>query len=223
MIRKYIVRRSPQQNLVTLIKKGKGDEKVLIFALDVRAALVWPEIKAPGYVSVWALRNQMVPETRKFRVRLVDEFEINHPTKLFRGMFELSKYYQCQIFYADLLKKRNIDFVSMFNDYSRFTRDVTINLQAAPFAMKYNAGLALVQEYVESDALEMPQDSKILSQLGKIKEEDTTKEIIDEEFYAIKALMYILGSIEKDPWNIGHVYKPQQTQRNPKADFGAYT
>lgn len=218
MLRKCIVRRSPESISVILPEKEQDNFKIF-YCLDIRGVIVWPEIDVPGYIAIYALKNQM-GTTGKFNVRLIDEFEDVNPTKLLKAMFSMSRMYKASIFYADMGQKRNIDFVQMFNDFSRFQRDGNIALQPAPFVRQFDSGMAILNEYIDLGALELSGLSLIYKQLDEVNSKGLTNSEIDKIFNAIHGLVYILGSVEKDPWNVKRIIPERLTRGH---NFGAWT
>lgn len=222
MLRNYIVRRNQQTGNATIAQKADG-EVTHVYALDVRGVIVWPDVNTTGYVAIYALLSTQT-KTGKFKVKLIHEYESLNPSNLFKAIYTMEIYYTAHIFYADIRRKENQDFVQMFSDFKRFQRKMSANLMPAPFAKQYGAGFSVVQEYVKAQCVEMPKSSRVYKQLSEMEEPfEPEKSAIDEQFYAVKGLMFALGTIESGPWNYKPAKKEKTLLQSAMADFGAWS
>lgn len=192
----YSVMRNDQSVDVTIKQHGKCDE--MFYCRDIRGALVFPGIKSPGYAGAYALRDYM-NEGGKFPLKLIHEVSDKNPGQLFKKLFSLSQKFSCRLFYVDM-RRENLDLLSLFNDYARHHAGTNITLEPAPFIKKVDFGLSIVQEYISAgDSIQVDEGTILYDQLSTLTEEDLGPEF-EDNYCAVNALRYIVGSLEAEPW-----------------------
>ena len=77
--------------------------------------------------------------------------------------------------------------------------DTIIILQKHGAVKNFGFGLGLAREWAADDALEVPEGTTLRAQLSEISSENLDSGV-EERFYAINALRYIIASVEKSPW-----------------------
>jgi hypothetical protein len=177
--------------------KDEGDVKTVYPCRDIRGAMVWPTLTSPAYFCIFAQQNDLNLHG-KLPLVLLSEGEDILPHKFFRDMIAKAKQYWCRHFYVDL-QKENREPMTVFNNICRYGRVTYVELKRAPLVKNFGFGLGLAREWAADDALEVPEGTTLRAQLSEISSENLDSGV-EERFYAINALRYIIASVEKSPW-----------------------
>jgi len=189
---------------------------------DIRGAIVWPTIHSPAYYCIFAQMNDINLKA-KLPLRFLTEYENPLPTQMFKQLLKDARRLECYEFYIDH-KKENHDFVALLNDYCRYHRISRIALRKAPLVGKFYVGIKLLQEWVNDKGIEVHDDTTLKTQLKTIATVNL-EEKPEEKFYAINAMQFLVGSVEKDPWTSSSVVIDEgRYQRSREmADPGGWT
>ena len=167
---------------------------------DIRGAMVWPTLSSPAYFCIFAQQNDLNVQG-KLPLVLLSEGEDTLPHKFFSELIKQAKQFWCRQFYVDF-QKENREVINLFNDMCRYSRVSSIELKRAVFGSNFTLGLGLARQWAADGALEIADRSIMRGQLSAISAEDLTQQGIEERFYALPALFYIVGSVEKRAWQI---------------------
>ena len=175
---------------------------------DIRGAMVWPTLTSPAYFCIFAQQNDLNVQG-KLPLVLLSEGEDTLPHKFFSELISQAKQFWCRQFYVDF-QKENREVINLFNDICRYSRVTFIELKRAVFGSNFSLGLGLARQWAADRALEIPDGSIMRSQLSAVSAEDLTQQNIEERFYALPGLFYIVGSVEKMPWRIEEEFASKQ-------------
>jgi hypothetical protein len=135
----------------------------------------------------------------KLPLVLLSEGEDALPHKFFSELIRQAKQFWCRNFYADL-QRQSRELAQLFSEIIRYSRVSYVELKRAPFANNFAVGLGLARQWSADEALDIPEGSIMRGQLSGISSEDLTQQNIEERFYALRALFYVVASVEKTPW-----------------------
>ena len=71
-------------------------------------------------------------------------------------------------------------------------------LSRAPFAQNFPFTIGMLRQWAEQGCLEIAEGSIVRDQLKRISSEDLAQAGVEHTFYAIRALDYLVASIEKN-------------------------
>jgi hypothetical protein len=191
--------------------KEEDGARQVFHCRDIRGSMVWPTLTSPAYFCIFAQQNDLNVHG-KLPLVLLSEGQDTLPHKFFQEMIAKAKQYRCRQFYVDF-QKENREVINLFNDICRYSRVTFIALKRAPFGSNFSLGLGLTRQWAADGALEIPDGSIMRSQLSAISAEDLTQQGIEERFYALRTLFYIIGSVEKSPWQLEEFVSKQGQSR----------
>jgi hypothetical protein len=165
---------------------------------DIRGGLTWPTLTAPGYFCILAQLTDLNVQG-KLPLVLLGEGENQLPHKFFSDLLFKAKEYRCRTFYADLARQTR-ELAQLFSSIVTYGRISYVELKRAPFANDFSVGLGLAREWSQDQALKIPEGSTMRSQLGAISSGHLTEQALEQKFYALPALFYVVASVEKTPW-----------------------
>jgi hypothetical protein len=177
--------------------KEENGVKTVYHCRDIRGGMVWPTLNAPAYFCIFAQQTELNVKGRLPLV-LLAEGENTLPHTFFRDLIAKGKEYCCRHFYVDFTKE-NRELTVLFNDICRYNRVKYIELIRAPYTKNFSFGLGLAQEWAADGALEVPDGTILRGQMSEISAEHLDASV-EERFYAINALRYIIASVERSPW-----------------------
>jgi len=183
-------------NIIVPDSASENNQRV-IPCNDVRAGLVWPTEISPGYYCIFG-QKPMINDYGKYPLMFIIERKFELPRDMYMSIMKDSKLFTCKVYYNDL-KPENMDLVSMFYDFCRYQRATTISIDKAPLVGKFHIGIRIIQEWWQHKSLEF-EDSEILKNQLQTIQRPHLDENVEKEFYAIRALTFIISSIEKTPW-----------------------
>jgi hypothetical protein len=171
---------------------------------DIRSALVWPSGVQPGYLLVLLVKHNTIDGKPWLRFL--------HETQVESGFQE---FLDDVLPVAEKLRLKEIltlldstqeswERASLFDERKRYSsRQVTARLRPAPFASDFNGtGFALVRRWANRLTIPDP-DTDLHRQLGEVTEEHLDRPSDMNRLYALKALAYIAGDLEKHPESRG--------------------
>jgi hypothetical protein len=180
----------------TTDEKGK---KIMMPLRGVRGALTWPTKLSPMYFLIIAQESSS-NDAGKCQLHLIHEETGDSPAQFFQRLIEVARKDAAQQVYADL-NQQHKEMISLFNEVCRYHQGIIATLSQAPLANAFQVGLGLIKEWLPSINIPDGQLKTELSQFSQIHRESARAE---EEFAAIKALSYILASLELGPWQRPH-------------------
>jgi hypothetical protein len=189
------------------VKEDNG-VRTVYHCRDIRGAMVWPTLNAPAYFCIFAQQTELNVKG-KLPLVLLAESENTLPQTFFQDLIAKGKEYRCRRFYVDF-DNQNRELMVLFNDMCRYSRITYIELTRAPFTKNFSFGLGLARQWAADGALEIPHGSIMRGQLSAISAEDMTQQGIEDRFYALRALFYVVGSVEKRPWQIEEEFVSKQ-------------
>jgi hypothetical protein len=192
--------------------KEEDGARQVFHCRDIRGAMVWPTLTSPAYFCIFAQQTDLNVQG-KLPLVLLSEGEGALPHKFFSELIEQARQFWCRQFYVDF-QKENREVINLFNDMCRYSRVNSIELKRAAFGSNFTFGLGLARQWAADGALEIPDGSIMRGQLSAISAEDLTQQGIEERFYALSGLFYIVGSVEKSPWQLEKFVSKQGVPRN---------
>ncbi|MBW2669765.1 MAG: hypothetical protein JRD87_07715 [Deltaproteobacteria bacterium] len=171
--------------------------------VDVRAGLSWPTTASPGYFCIFGL--QKVPGD-KMPLVLFSEGGSANLDSFFAMYAEHTKKTFCPRAFAPTEDKRGAGFLKSLRQF-RIDKDINFPLPAD--SSKFDDpvyGIKLIERRVKEKSLaiaEPPIPSYcrgiLIDQVRSIKDQDATDHF-EERFYAVAALIRVLGSLEVWPY-----------------------
>jgi hypothetical protein len=180
--------------------KAGSAPRVDVF-LDVRAGLSWPTTYSPGYFCIFGL--QKVPGD-KMPLVMFSEGESSNRDSFFKMYAEHTKKTYCPRAFVPTEDKRGVSFMKSLRRFRGRNEDNEFPLPKD--SSKFDDiefGIKSIESRLEDKTLAVSdpplQCSEILiNQLRSIKNEDATDHF-EKHFYAVAALIRIIGSLEQWP------------------------
>jgi len=171
-------------------------EKIGFFCKDIRGALVWPTVDSPGYYAIFCQKVDVNPQG-KSPLLLLSEGQEELPKDLFQRLVKDAKRLACGQFYTDF-KKEDEGVRTLFGEFCRYQRVFGIQLTRSPLLESPHLCILILKEWLRDKAIEIPKETTLHSQLGKISAEDLKE--LKGEFFAVEALRLLVGSLEGGLW-----------------------
>jgi len=161
---------------------------------DIRAGLSWSVKSLPAYFCILGELSAK-NEFKRYPVVFLCEYESKDLDDLFHKLTDDAVKVSCESIYADIANK-NECYREAFSAFRRETETRDLYLRQAPWAENFQHGVNLFREYSKKNALEI-EGAIILRQQFRRLYESVLEEKPEEEFYAINALRFVLGSFKK--------------------------
>jgi hypothetical protein len=167
---------------------------------DLRSALVWPSGAQPGYFLVLLVKHNT--SEGKPWLRFLYEVKVEDGLQeLFDEVLPVAEEFRLKEILTHLDgSQESWDLMHVFDERKRYSsRGVTAWLRPAPFSSDFTGtGFTLVRRW--ANRLDVPDPDTVLrKQLGEISEEHLESPSDMNRLYALKALAYIAGDLEKNP------------------------
>jgi hypothetical protein len=179
--------------IVIEITSDDGQTKEEYFR-GVRCGLSYPSATSQGYfvlVGQYDKRNT----TGKFPLRLLKEGQGETPGKLFQKLFDETGAFHCWEIFLDLSEK-NFSYIYAFEQERGANRNLQdITLELAPYFQNFPHGVSLIKEWIADEALHIPRDTIVHSQLTAITAENMQADP-ERTFFAVNALRLVMGAFE---------------------------
>ena len=175
---------------------GKDPEAIKYRA--IQGGLTWPKDGAPGYYIILGQLDDGLAYHRqdvKSPLKFLGEFESEFPEKLFKRLTDDAKIFLCDEFYCDMGLEWE-GFVEDFDAYTSKHKIDRVYLREAPFSQNFQFGVTKIREWRAARALDIPEGTTIRSQLKEMQPTDL-KESPETNFFAVNALRFVIGGIEK--------------------------
>lgn len=169
--------------------------------VDVRAGLSWPTTVSPGYICIFGL--QKVPSD-KWPLVLFSEGESKNLDTLFALYASCTKKTYCPRAFAQTGENRGAGFA---NSLRQFRVDGDVDFPLPSDSSKFDDpdyGISLIKRWEKDQALAISDPpivgkTILIKQLRSVKVDDATDRF-EVRFYAVAALIRILGSLEEWPY-----------------------
>jgi len=198
-------------SFVNIIKVEEG-KQVVIPCRDIRGAVVFPGLH-PGYYCIFAQGNYPTL-SGKLPLVLLAEAEDALPHKFFQKMIKAAKEFQCREFYKEYQKDER-ELMTLFANVCRYQRVSNIDFKRAKISDNFGFGVALAREWAQDGALNISEGTILRTQLSGISSDDLAHNP-EEKFFAVDALRLLIGSIEKEPWQVPAPIARRQEMRDPR-------
>ena len=182
----------------------KGVNRRITLA-DVRAGVVFPTGAQPGYFLIMGRKWESLSTGKRPLLFMAEGEDIIHET-LFSKLTDSCAKFKCRTLYALLPRADRKGGVGGFDDCWRYLRNrkLQINLIPAPAADDVEYGKALLREYWQDRALDLPDPdvtpTTLRAQLRKLsglsepgKDSGTDEKLL----YAFNAMRYLLAGFVK--------------------------
>ena len=164
--------------------------------LDIRGGLVWPRSKTPGYFCLFGLLDEPTLTEKKPLVLLT---EVTDPQleRLFSVMVERAVRWFCS--WVFITEDEGFE-----NNLYRFIQKRNVKGETKFYAAPESSSnpeytTALIKQWRRDRALKIPRETALGREIIRVKPEHL-KGAEDDNFYAIKALNYVLTSFEIYPY-----------------------
>ena len=168
--------------------------------LDRRAALAWPSVQHPGYFAIYGQLDRYDPVAQRFPLVLLSEASIADTRHFFTRLMGDTRKFGCTRAYLDLSEKTETVARSLAR-FIRETDDIKCDFpftDASEFA-SFEKSYPLIDQYLQQDTLDLPEDSQIKLELRSIRKPQLKRHdgIGPEDLYpAIAALNYIVSAFD---------------------------
>ena len=169
----------------------KSDE--IFFAKEIKGALVWPTAKNPGYYCILCQKEQF-NDMGKCPLVLLQERAEQQPMELFKTMLTDAQDFSTHDWIVDL-RSENRDYLTLFNEFSRYHQTNYISLNRARFPGHFERATGLIRDWAGS--LEISKGI-MQGQLGRVTADDLARDA--DSFFAIKVLCFLISDLEATPW-----------------------
>jgi hypothetical protein len=197
-------------NITTL----EGGKETVIPCRDIRGSAVFPGLH-PGYYCIFAQGNYPTL-SGKLPLVLLGEAEDALPHKFFQKMIEAAREFQCRDFYKEERKEER-ELMTLFADVCRHQRVYKVNILfgRAKLSKNFPFGVRLTKEWAQDGALNISEGTILRTQLSAISAADLDQNP-EDKFYAVDALRLLIGSIEKEPWQVPAQMVREQEKADPR-------
>jgi hypothetical protein len=161
-----------------------------------RAGISWPGLDSPGYFCIFGLKDERTFNGKK-PLELLDEYE--HPIldDFFERLVIRTKKNLCAMALANLGNYPGFD-----DSLRRFVNERKMDSLRPYDSSEFenlNHATVLINQKLREGSLIVPKETILARQLGSITPEDV-REKPEERFYAVMALVRLIGSFEYYPW-----------------------
>jgi hypothetical protein len=198
----------------------KGVERRIPLA-DVRAGVVFPTGAQPGYYLLMGRKWDSLPSGKRPLLFMAEGEDIIHET-LFSKLTDSCSKFKCKTVYANLPRQDRRGGVGGFDDLWRYihNKKLGINLIPAPASDDREYGKALLREYWQDKALDLPDSDTTptilrfqLRKLAGLREPGKDSVIDETLLYAFHAMRYLLAGFVKFN-NV--IQYGRETKRDPR-------
>jgi hypothetical protein len=167
---------------------------------SIRAGIAWPFRTAPAYYCIVAER-EILNLKKKFPLIMLAEGESKNLESLFQKLSDLCTQLRCESIYTDLSSPETKCYEDLFWKFRHENMTASgLFLLQAPWIENFEFGLHLIRGRLDTRSLEILKDSIVAKQLGGMVETSLSVTTYrEEEFYAVNALRFVLGSFEAYP------------------------
>jgi len=164
--------------------------------LTMRGGISWPSANSSGYYCIFGLKKEPTLTDKKPLVLLAEGQ--HHPLEKFfeRLTLNANRLY-CKRLFANV--ENNKGFEESLLKFVRERKIDNIRPWDSSQFEDLQHGVALVSQYKTDGALEIPENTTLGEQVRNMTPEDL-REKPEERFYAVMALIRVLGSFEHYPW-----------------------
>jgi hypothetical protein len=161
----------------------------------IRGGVSWPKLSSPCYYCVIG-RYSFPSKNLKKNLILLAEGEATLPEDLFKQLYEDARKLRCFNFYGEI---DEADF-AYYDQFSQFMdRMIADRIKLLPpNILDWQASLLGILKYVRDAALNLPKDSILYGQLGRMSSTDQ-QDSQKSAFYAVNALRCVIGSFGIPP------------------------
>jgi hypothetical protein len=170
----------------------------------VWGGLAWSAEKNPAYYCI--LGQELLSEEYRSHERLPGKIkffaEFQAASVLschdfFLKLTDALVYYHCTEIYTLKDDEFYSPYVSAYDDYLQEKKlSGVAHLENAPYADNFQGGLTIVNHWLQSGKLELPEGSIVRNQLKTIEDSDLA-DSPEKKFIAVNALRYVIGAFQK--------------------------
>ncbi len=182
----------------------------------IKGGLSWPGSDSPGYYIILGEEDRPILAGRKERGKLILFTEKMLPS-VFPDVFckhvtdDCSTTY-CQNIYTSLVTEEGkiSEEVEFYRDW-KYRHEVSMgNLQEAPYSDNFALGISYIRQWIDDGLLELPKDSLAWIQLINFSRKDLDTSDVEERFFAINALRFVIASFHKSGGSGVLGFRPQR-------------
>lgn len=176
------------------IKYEDGSKKAISLK-TIKGGIRWPLPSSPAYYCIIG-KCSFPGENLKKKLILLAEGEATLPGDLFQKLYDDARKLRCVEFYGEI-DEANYEYYDQFLRFME--RKMIDRIRLMPPSIKdWQAGILGILKYVKNNLLDMPKDSILRDQLGRMASEDQ-QDSRKAAFYAVDALKNLIRSFETQP------------------------
>jgi hypothetical protein len=206
----YQITRADKEKKTRKILHSTPDGHTLLY-LDIRAGIAWPYRSAPAYFCIFGQKGQK-NAFKKHPLVFMAEAESEDLRALLQKLGDECSRLLCGDVYADFEEERQ-SYRGAISHAWADRKAMETSITQAPHARNFQYGTDMIREWVQDKALEIPSGTILSRQLGNLPKPETWEDP-EEQFYAVNALRYVLGSAKDYSWTPAEL---------PPIDFGDWS
>ena len=191
-----IIQSSMPERVILVYHAKQGKARRVDAYHVIRAGISWPRPDSPGYYCIFGLKDERTFLNKKPLV-LLDEDEQSTLDRFFERLVIRTKKYQCEMAFANL--ENNIGFESSLRRFVDERKMEALLPRDSSEFENVTYGTVLINQKLRNEELVIPKNSILARQVGSMTPDDL-KDRPEERFYAVMAMLRVLGSFEYYPW-----------------------
>jgi hypothetical protein len=192
--------RKSKNRITHVVAKQDGGTESLIYSA-VRGGLSWPAGTMPGYHCIlgeeYIYINKDEAESQRGKLHLLSEHEypgMSIDMMLARLTDDVTQLH-CGEVYADT-KEEYQDYLESYQDFC-YKKKVSLGrIEQAPFADNFQLGISLINDWLRTGRLVLPEQSIVREQLKRISKQELDDKP-ENKFYAINGLRSAVAAFHK--------------------------
>ena len=185
-----------RDEIVIQYPKKPGKPPIIDTYYTMRAGISWPSANSPSYYCIFGLKKEPTLTDKKPLLLLVEGE--HHPIeKFFKKLTYSANHLQCKQLLANT--ENNKGFEGSLLKFVREKKIYNIRLLDSSEFEDFQHGAALISQWKTDHALEIPENTTLGKQVTTMTPEDL-KDKPEERFYAVMALIRVLGFFDLYPW-----------------------
>ena len=192
--------RKSRNGVTHIVAKQDGGTEIKKYSA-IRGGLVWPVGSMPAYHCIvgesFVYFDKDETESQRGKLHLLSECEypgLSIDTMLAKLTDNVTQLY-CDTVYADIAEKYQ-DYLEAYENY-RYEKKVRLGrLDQAPFADNFQLGVSLINDWLRTGRLILPEQSIVREQLKRISKQELDDKP-EEKFYGINGLRFAIAAFHK--------------------------
>lgn len=193
--------RKSRNGVTHIVAKQDGGTEIKKYSAIIRGGLVWPVGSMPAYHCIvgesFVYFDRDEAESQRGKLHLLSECEypgLSIDTMLAKLTDNVTQLY-CDTVYADIAEKYQ-DYLEAYENY-RYEKKVRLGrLDQAPFADNFQLGVSLINDWLRTGRLILPEQSIVREQLKRISKQELDDKP-EEKFYGINGLRFAIAAFHK--------------------------